>query len=197
MPEIGEIRRANEIGKRGADRYIYQACKVCGKERWVMVSKGSPMFLRCLSCVHNDPEYRAKMSRTQLLRVPKGEKAHNWKGGRKSFNSYVMIWLSEEDFFYPMADKAGYVLEHRLVMAKKLGRCLQSWEIVHHKDGVRNHNADDNLEMTSSLGEHIRGHSKGYRDGYTKGLQDGRNKKIQELTAIIEDLKEAQRCQIN
>ena len=45
-----------------------------------------------------------------------------------------MVLLEKDDFFYPMVDGKGYVREHRLVVAKALGRNLHSWEIVHHKD---------------------------------------------------------------
>lgn len=52
-----------------------------------------------------------------------------------------MIKLQPDNFFFPMTGHDGYVFEHRLVVAKALGRCLQCWEIVHHKHGYAK---DDN-----------------------------------------------------
>lgn len=44
-----------------------------------------------------------------------------------------------------MADKNGYVMRHRLVMAEQLGRMLTADEVVHHLNGNREDNRPENL----------------------------------------------------
>lgn len=45
--------------------------------------------------------------------------------------------------------KGRYTYEHRLVMQEVLGRSLVKGETVHHKNGVRNDNRPENLELWS------------------------------------------------
>ena len=41
----------------------------------------------------------------------------------------------------------GYIGEHRLIMETSLGRYLSSDEIIHHKDGNKQNNDIDNLQL--------------------------------------------------
>jgi len=163
MTEIGEVKRSRDIGRKGRSRYTWVACVDCGKTRWVELTKeGIPKSKRCNGC------------------AKKGERSPQWKGGKRRNQGYVLVYLKADDFFHPMVNGMRCVLEHRLVMAKHLGRCLQPWEIVHHKNGIKDDNRLENLELTTN-GSHTTEHSKGYRDGYQKGLIDGRNQQIKEL----------------
>lgn len=136
MAVVGEIRKGSEIGKgdnHSGNKFVYHACEVCGKERWVVLKAGEPLYKRCPSCGMRASVYAHRGATCKVVRG---------KG-------YLGIKLLPSDPFYPMACKAGYVMEHRLVMAKRLGRCLLPSEKVHHKDGIRSHNEDSNLELIS------------------------------------------------
>lgn len=90
-------------------------------------------------------------------KVRKGEKACNWKGGKKR-NKKGYILLKVEN--HPYSDKQSYIMEHRLIMEKKIGRYLRPDEIVHHKNGIKDDNRIENLEIME-IGEHTIHHCKG------------------------------------
>jgi len=81
-----------------------------------------------------------------------GKKAPGWKGGRHIYGGYVEVWISPDSPFALMAN-GNHIVEHRLVMAKHLNRCLESWEIVHHINGIKTDNRIENLELVK-VSEH-------------------------------------------
>jgi len=72
-----------------------------------------------------------------------GDKHPNWRGGRRTNQGYIQVKMPE----HPNADNSGYIMEHRLIMSWHLGRPLESWEIVHHKNGIADDNRIENLEL--------------------------------------------------
>lgn len=71
-----------------------------------------------------------------------------WKGGRwVTDGGYVMVQMDRSDPLVAMCPKNGYVLEHRLVMARKIGRPLLPTETVHHIDGNRQNNHPSNVQL--------------------------------------------------
>lgn len=86
-----------------------------------------------------------------------GSLASNWRGGRRRSGTggkYVMLYSPD----HPKKDSDGYVMEHRLLMEKKIGRYLDRHEVVHHINGKKDDNRIENLELIVSKGDHTREH---------------------------------------
>jgi len=81
------------------------------------------------------------------------EAHHNWKGGVLiTEDGYRRVLVLPEDV--PLSDRQ-YALEHRLVMARHLGRPLKRYETVHHINGDRLDNRIENLQLLH--GKHGKG----------------------------------------
>ena len=193
MPVLGEIKRGNEIGYKSNVKHIWSACENCRKERWVIYANGLSQTKLCLLCATRTDEHRQKMRAHQLGRhlspetrekmsiAQRGEKGHHWKGGRiGDGHGYIYIWVTPDSPFLPMGVMVskrgrtwgGYIREHRLVMAKQVGRCLLKSEMVHHLNGIRDDNRFENLALVS-----VKSHPK---KTFIKQLQ-GRIRELEQL----------------
>ena len=131
---------------RGLTENKYEVkCAKCGKVRivkrmavysWLMVHQNSTVedYFKnalCRSCV-----------------------GLNESGETINAQGYAVIVLKESDPYFCMGinkhnNHTSYCLKHRYVMAWFLGRPLESWECVHHKDGNKLNNSPYNLQIVT------------------------------------------------
>lgn len=136
----------------------YKKCECgCGNDihlrRWhYQPSSTIPRFIRG----HN-PE-------TQF----KKDNKMNWKTGLIKCNGYNLIYCPN----HPKANKMGkgYIRYNRYLMENHLGRYLEDWEVVHHKNGIKDDDRIDNLEIHTNS-EHLKLHHRDFnwnlpRDAY-------------------------------
>lgn len=78
----------------------------------------------------------------------------NWRGGRR-INAWGYVVVNAPKNYEGKIYAGNVVLEHRLVMADMLGRPMQGYETVHHRNGIKTDNRPENLELR--IGHHGEG----------------------------------------
>lgn len=92
-------------------------------------------------------KYRREAVRKRLgLPLDHPSLTPNTGRGWKMKDGYKQLLLKD----HPNAAKSGYVMEHIVIMTEHLGRALKKKETVHHKNGIRDDNRIENLELWSS-----------------------------------------------
>lgn len=131
--------------RRVEEHEVAEICRLYTKEAFsqaqiaTKIGASQPVISRILRS--NGIRIKSKVS---------GEDHGSWQGGRtKTPGGYILVMDST---FPTMVTRIGYVLEHRLNMAKHLGRPLEKWESVHHIDGNRENNDISNLQLR--IGQH-------------------------------------------
>lgn len=113
--------------------------------------KGIYVIAKSLGCSPNTVYRRLKLYNIEIFSHSfniSGERHPNWKGGiRKTKYGYTRIYKPE----HPNADSHKTVYEHRLIMEKKLGRYLNVDEVVHHLNGIKNDNREENLVVLEKI----------------------------------------------
>jgi hypothetical protein len=105
-------------------------------------SKGGPVWSGPLCSAHLEKLRRnGDPTVTKKKGPPKGSGNPNTK--YYTTDGYVRLYRPTD----PTSWKTGFKLEHTIVMEEFLGRPLYEEESVHHKNGVRDDNRIENLEL--------------------------------------------------
>lgn len=83
-------------------------------------------------------------SASQQQRLTWSQRPHRRHNIRS--NGYVFIYAPD----HPYANASGYIAEHRLVVERRVARYLSPIEHIHHKNGIRDDNRSENLELLSA-----------------------------------------------
>lgn len=87
----------------------------------------------------------------ELSAARKGSVSKAWKGGHTtSRQGYILIQTENRG----ISKRRLYRPEHVLVMENHLGRLLRPKDVIHHKNGIRDDNRLENLELWSCSHPH-------------------------------------------
>lgn len=130
-----------------------KTCSKCSKD-----FKPSSLHKKCPECKHeeskilcecgNTMQRKAKLCQECDRQNQSRDQNNGWKGGiSRHKKGYKIVRV---DYHPRLKNNPGYVFEHILVMEEKLQRFLLPEERIHHKNGVKDDNRIENLELWTS-----------------------------------------------
>lgn len=142
-------RDRNNIGRFIKTKRINKECLICYKKFIVYQSHNDRKFCS-KKCYFKDKKGKPFPG---IRYVSYGENHYKWNNGiYNNHSGYKMI--STKD--HPSGNK--YIMEHRLVMEKHLGRYLDKKEVVHHINEIKTDNRIENLKLCTNESEHRKLH---------------------------------------
>ncbi len=115
--------------QRNPDARQTHPCATCGVDVTRYVSSGQKQFFCSRECRWKNHQHSQQ----------------------KTSGGYILTFIGKGA---PGATKSGHILEHRRVMQEILGRPLLPDENVHHRNGIRDDNRPENLELWSRSQPH-------------------------------------------
>lgn len=126
------VKLAWDEGKKKRGHNFFQGvCPVCQEP---FTRKG---YFKTQTCSHRCGMILSARKRTGRLRGTPGRIVQRG------------LYLREFSPDHPNKDRGGYVAHHRRVMERHIGRYLEVWEKVHHRNGVKTDNRIENLEIVT------------------------------------------------
>jgi len=162
---------------------------------YVIENKGSKFIAKICNCSCSTVLSRLrsfdipiKKFSEGIRNIPKGEAHCNWNGG---------FWINSDGYIKVAKPKdhpckSRYVFLHRLIIEKKIGRYLEQTEVIHHKDGNKQNNAEENLELFLNQSKHAkeglvsrRIHKKLWLEGWLKEEYETKTRTLNDIALEI------------
>lgn len=125
--------------------HFNKKCDCCGSNFFSKKWKSKFCSKKCFIKILNHKKFISYRIENNIdISIPKKDKKPNGSG-HKDPHGYVYI----NRVSHPNSQKRGRIYEHTFVMSTYLGRPLKKGETVHHKNGVRDDNRIENLELWS------------------------------------------------